>query len=90
MAKTKVLCPFSKELCKECPQYRGRHYYLCFAKKYRGYLGDTEDMVTQDKRHLGAKETIEVTDSYRLPIPPPLKLNPTWLVFSDFPERTNK
>jgi len=90
MAKTKMICPFSGKLCKECPQYRGRHYYLCFAKKYRGYLGDTEDTATQEKRHLGPKDAHKVTDSYRLPIPPPLKPSPTWLVFSDFPERTNK
>jgi hypothetical protein len=38
MAKTKMLCPFSGELCKDCPVYRGRHYYLCFNKKYRGCL----------------------------------------------------
>lgn len=78
MAKTKMLCPFSKELCQECPQYRGRHYYLCFAKQYRGYLGDGED----NERNLANQK--------KFPIPPPLKPSPTWLVFSDFPERTNK
>jgi len=39
MAKIPMLCPFSKELCRECTVYRGRHYYLCFQKEYRGYLG---------------------------------------------------
>jgi hypothetical protein len=38
MAKLRMLCPFSSELCKECPAYRGRHYYLCFCAKYRGCL----------------------------------------------------
>ena len=38
MAKAQMLCPFSEGLCKDCPVYRGRHYYLCFNKKYRGYL----------------------------------------------------
>ena len=38
MAKEKMLCPFNGQLCKECPLYRGRHYYLCFSKKYRGHL----------------------------------------------------
>ena len=38
MAKTRMLCPFSGELCKDCPVYRGRHYYLCFCSKYRGCL----------------------------------------------------
>ena len=39
MAKIPMLCPFSKELCRECTVYRGRHYYICFRKEYRGYLG---------------------------------------------------
>jgi hypothetical protein len=38
MAKEKMLCPFSGKLCQECPLYRGRHYYLCFSKSYRGHL----------------------------------------------------
>lgn len=38
MAKEDMLCPFSGQLCRECPLYRGRHYYLCFSKKYRGHL----------------------------------------------------
>lgn len=44
MAKTKMLCPFSNELCRECAQYRGRHYYLCFCKKYRGALSHSNDV----------------------------------------------
>lgn len=40
MAKIRVICPFSNELCKECALYRGRHYYLCFCQKYRGYLNE--------------------------------------------------
>ena len=38
MAKEVMICPFSGELCRECPIYRGRHYYLCFSKKYRGHI----------------------------------------------------
>jgi len=38
MAKKRMLCPFSGMLCKDCPLYRGRHYYLCFNEKYRGCL----------------------------------------------------
>jgi hypothetical protein len=36
-----MLCPFSNRLCEECALYRGRHYYLCFCQKYRGYLGSS-------------------------------------------------
>jgi hypothetical protein len=39
MAKIEMLCPFSQRLCDECPLYRGRHYFLCFCKDYRGYIG---------------------------------------------------
>lgn len=90
MAKTKMICPFSGKLCKECPQYRGRHYYLCFAKKYRGYLGDPGAVPAGEKHRLGPKDTREVTDFYRLPIPPPLKPSPSWLAFNDYPDRTSK
>ena len=38
MAKEDMICPFSGKLCRECAIYRGRHYYLCFNKKYRGYI----------------------------------------------------
>ena len=44
MAKTKMICPFLGELCKECPIYRGRHYFLCFCDKYRGHLDKPSDI----------------------------------------------
>jgi hypothetical protein len=40
MAKSPMICPFSKTLCRECSFYIGRHYYLCFCKDYRGHLGN--------------------------------------------------
>ena len=43
MAKTKMICPFSGELCEECPLYRGRHYYLCFCERYRGHLNESAE-----------------------------------------------
>jgi hypothetical protein len=90
MAKAKMICPFSGELCVECPQYRGRHYYLCFAKKYRGYLEGKEKTGTQNIDRFGAKGTLKATNSPRLPIPPPLKPSPTWLAFNDYPGRKDK
>ncbi len=39
MAKVKMACPISGGVCVECAIYRGRHYYLCFAPKYRGHAG---------------------------------------------------
>jgi hypothetical protein len=38
MAKAKMICPFSGIICQECPTYRGRHYFLCYCKNYRGFL----------------------------------------------------
>ncbi|MGD9344501.1 MAG: hypothetical protein PVH84_01480 [Candidatus Aminicenantes bacterium] len=90
MAKTKMICPFSGKVCEECPLYKGRHYYLCFAKKYRGYLGGGEDKAPQMKSPVNVEDTHTVSEDYRLPIPPPLKPSPTWLAFNDYPDRKNK
>jgi hypothetical protein len=48
MAKERVICPFSNRLCEECALYRGKHYYLCFCQKYRGYLGRSGDVTKKD------------------------------------------
>lgn len=40
MAQTKMICPFSQKACVECSFYRGRHYFLCHCRQYRGYLGE--------------------------------------------------
>lgn len=49
MAKEKMLCPFNGRLCRECPLYRGRHYYLCFNKSYRGHLESTGEVPEENK-----------------------------------------
>jgi len=36
MAKPEMVCPFSKKVCIECAQFRGRHYYICFSPNHRG------------------------------------------------------
>lgn len=82
MAKTKMLCPFTKELCRECAQYRGRHYYLCFCSNYRGYLGKAEDRTEQDSWRSRTKEKFDLP-SQMLP-------SPTWLVLNEFAERKKK
>jgi len=43
LAKEDMICPFTGKLCGECPLYRGRHYYLCFNKKYRGHIEKSEE-----------------------------------------------
>jgi hypothetical protein len=51
MAKINMVCPFSHRLCDECPLYRGRHYYLCFCEKYRGYIGKSEGKTKDSANH---------------------------------------
>jgi hypothetical protein len=48
MAKERMICPFSNRLCEECALYRGRHYYLCFYQKYRGYLTRPGDLAREN------------------------------------------
>ena len=52
MAKARMMCPFSNKLCEECALYRGRHYYLCFCEKYRGYAGETGEVTKVDVPHV--------------------------------------
>lgn len=84
MAKEKMLCPFSKKLCRECPLYRGRHYYLCYCREYRGYLEDAEKQTD----HALEKTSMNTFRDFKMP--PVLKPNPTWLVLNEFAERGGK
>jgi hypothetical protein len=47
VAKIRMMCPFSNRLCEECILYRGRHYYMCFCQKYRGYIGDPDELARE-------------------------------------------
>lgn len=78
-----MLCPFSKKACRECPLYKGRHYYLCYCSKYRGYLGSE----SKTKREL-AKTAINKFKDFEMP--PVLKPSPTWLVLNEFAEGEKK
>ena len=61
MAKTKMMCPFSGKLCAECAIYRGRHYYMCFNVKYRGYLNETRQSQLKKPSYVwGSTKKIEV------------------------------
>lgn len=82
MAKIDMICPFSKQLCQECPLYRGRHYYLCFSTKYRGYLGEKEKDVDKKIRGRRINQEFEM-----LPQLPP---SPKWLILNEFIERKKK
>ena len=59
----RMICPFSGRLCEECSLYRGRHYFLCFCEKYRGYLdgsGDTTEKVTSPASGLSPPRRFEI------------------------------
>ena len=83
MAKTKMICPFSGELCRGCPIYRGRHYYLCFYSKYRGHLVEPEEVsetVTTPTSELGPNKVFEIP-YIKLPNIEPIKaIDPYFIV----------
>ena len=82
MAKIDMLCPFSKKLCRECPLYRGRHYYLCFSTKYRGYLGEEEKDIDMKTGGRGVDQKFEMPSR----LPP----SPKWLILNEFIERKKR
>jgi hypothetical protein len=82
MAKVSMLCPFSHEMCRECPQYRGRHYYLCFCKKYRGYLGNSS---VQTEKKASRTSTFNMFE-----VPPVLPSSSKWLTLNEFVERVKR
>lgn len=84
MAKKKRLCPFSKKLCRECPLYRGRHYYLCYCNTYRRHLENSSDQAKPELAKVYSKK------SENLEILPVLKRSPTWLVLEEFEEKKKK
>lgn len=84
MAKEKMLCPFSENLCRECPLYRGRHYYLCYCREYRGHLENPEHRAEQGS----AKTAVHKLEDFNMPTV--LEPSPTWLILDEFVEREAK
>ncbi|MCX8021780.1 MAG: hypothetical protein N2745_03310 [Syntrophorhabdaceae bacterium] len=65
MAKVKMACPISKGPCVDCAIYRGRHFYLCFSKEYRGVslgLDQIEELKAQYKKDKNGQDKIEVSE----------------------------
>jgi hypothetical protein len=79
MAKEKMMCPFSKQMCRECPQFRGKHYYLCYCSTYRGHLEGVVEKKEKKSWSSGPDITFEV--------PQFSSLSPTWLELNEFTER---
>jgi hypothetical protein len=59
MAKKPMFCPFTDRICVECPLYRGRHYYVCYCKNYRGYIKSKNEITTENKLELADFEKIK-------------------------------
>jgi hypothetical protein len=77
MAKAKMACPISKGPCVDCAIYRGRHFYLCFSKEYRGVtLGESqiEEMKSQYK-----KKKQDDAQDLRFGMPEELQASPKWI-----------
>jgi hypothetical protein len=68
MAKARMICPFSGQVCKDCPVYRGRHYYLCFCQKYRGCLPEAIKDLPMSKKSSNGK--------FEMPSLPTIKKDP--------------
>ena len=73
MAKENMICPFSGKLCRECPIYRGRHYYLCFSKRYRGHIEKPGE--DTGKTNPGAPK-VEPVKQFGIPAQTPSAIDP--------------
>ncbi|HTY26236.1 MAG TPA: hypothetical protein VMC85_24115 [Desulfomonilaceae bacterium] len=74
MSRPKMRCPFSKQLCRECPIFRGRHLNLCSVAKNAG--GSRGPSKTTGSR-LGSKD--DEFEQWKLLEPPVMPKNPKWL-----------
>jgi hypothetical protein len=83
MAKEDMLCPFSGKLCGECALYRGRHYYLCFSKKYRGHLEKSE--VAAKGTNPGTSE-VKPDEQFEVPVKIPSAVDPFKRPLADIKE----
>jgi hypothetical protein len=57
MAKVKMVCPISRGVCVDCAIYRGRHYYLCFAPKYRINAAGPEAPTEECGKQVGSPDS---------------------------------
>jgi YHS domain-containing protein len=80
VAKEDMICPFSGELCRECPVYRGRHYYLCFSKKYRGLLEKPGGYTRESSSGTSEAEYIR---QFEIPSEMPSAIDPFTVPMSD-------
>ena len=71
MVKAQMVCPFSKQQCIECGQFRGRHYYMCCSPDCRDHF--------ENWQHKARSKTGFGKRNYDVEKPPALPDNPKWL-----------
>lgn len=75
-----MICPFSGKLCRECPIFRGRHYFLCYKEDYRGFIKENAATPvktinrsfrrdTADLLHMQVLDKTKPLDPYEVPQP---------------------
>ncbi len=60
MSQVKLVCPFSKELCRECAIFRGRHMNLCSEDN-----GNGEEWGAARRRGNKAKERVDDYEAWK-------------------------
>jgi len=78
----RAVCPFSRNPCRSCSQYRGRHYDLCGQRSQEGILGGL-----WGPRRGPSFVGVELIAIDPVDMIPP---NPTWLVLDDIFERSEE
>jgi hypothetical protein len=74
MHRLKMRCPFSKQLTRQCPIFRGRHLNLCSISKPDG--GSRDSSKTPGAR-LGSKD--DDFEQWKLLERPVMPRSPKWL-----------
>lgn len=80
MAKAEMMCPFSGKPCKECPIYRGRHYYLCFSERYRGHVKGVEE---DNNTRASLEFMLAKGEQFKVPAKTPSAIDPFTVPMSD-------
>ena len=81
-----AVCLFSKDLCKSCGQYRGRHYDLCGSRNDGGILEGLEDQHGTPPV-IGATSVVKTVGDDLFDA---IRLSPTRLVLDDIFERSGE
>jgi len=69
VAKALMVCPFSRQQCRECALFRGRHFNLCLSPRYSHLFSDWSQTAgvgpRANKRNSPIKKPPELPESPR-------------------------